>query len=329
MSSTLVGGPFKLTHQKVSLRVDMQQRLLEGFTEMTLMPFHEKVDILKCHSRQCQIEKVLINGTECTYQLQDPLAEFVRGDAVPAASDDVEEKYADALSAANQGELIIQLPDSMNLFVLSTKDDDTQSEKKSTMEEIDRVDMNEESDVEDNEHRSKKENTSKYQTIHVRIDYKLIEPVAGVYFVLPDSHFYPDRLSYMYIWSSYNNARIWVPCFDYWQDTCNWELEFVVDKRYSVICNGELQEERMMDKEQTTQKHVIYRIDVPCSASQIAFALGPFMALQESYTESITYYTLPEHMMELNHTIEFMKKVSCNGRIFFSQMINWIVGVQI
>jgi transcription initiation factor TFIID subunit 2 len=307
MSSTLVGGPFKLTHQKVSLRVDMHHRLLEGFTEMTLLPVVEKVNILRCHSRQCQIQKVCINGVECIYQLEDPLVKLVKGeDAMPTAPENVEQKYAEALNAANQGELTIQLPDSINFFVSTMKDDEAQDEKPSHVEESDRVDA-------EDTHRVKKEKTSEYQAICVRIDYKLVDPVAGVYFVMPDLHFYPDRVSYMYIWSSYNNARIWVPCFDYWQDTCNWELVFIVDKEYLVICNGELQEEKSIvedEEEQATWKHVTYRIDIPCSASQIAFALGPFVALQESYAESITYYTLPEKMTELEHTVEFMKKVS-------------------
>lgn len=314
MSSSLGEGLFKLTHQKVSLRVDVERKLLEGFTEMILMPLVEKTNLIRCHSRQSRIQRVLVNDIECTYQLSDPLADLT-GTRAPGTSEYAEEKYAEALLAASKGELIITLPDAVNTFSPAQQKDP--SDRKPTVEEADRVDMSEESDAEEDRDIQLSSNiqkgekmTSVYQTIRVKIEYRLENPASGAYFVLPDSQLCPKRPAYMFVWSSYSHARVWVPCFDYWQETTSWEIEFIVDNGHLAICNGELQEELAIDRDGQAFKRFTYRMDVPCSASQISFAVGPFISLQESSTESITYYALRGKSKELAHTTEFMKKVT-------------------
>jgi hypothetical protein len=314
MSGSLGEGLFRLTHQIVSLRVDVERKLLEGFTELILMPLVEKSALIRCHCRQSKIQRILVNDIECDYQLLDPLADLT-GSRAPGTPEYAEEKYAEALLTASKGELIITLPDAVSTFSLAQQKDP--GERKPTVEEADRVDMSEGSDAEEDKDiqlssmpQKEEKKTSEYQVIRVKIEYRLEDPASGAYFVLPDSQLCPKRPAYMFVWSSYSHARVWVPCFDYWQETTSWEIEFIVGNSNSVICNGELQEEIAMDGDNQGFKRFTYRMDVPCSASQISFAVGPFISLQESSAESITYDALQGNSRELAHTTEFMKKVT-------------------
>ncbi|KAG0100029.1 hypothetical protein BGZ93_004620 [Podila epicladia] len=142
--------------------------------------------------------------------------------------------------------------------------------------------------------------THSYLPLTVRIDFRLENPTAGVFFAGPDPINAPNRTHSVYTINQPlpGSTRLWLPCMDRLSERCTWDIDFVVpafspdedisedeegwspddydeDEQVQVICSGDL-------VQQTThhsipsKKVFHYSIPVQTPAPSISFVAGVF-----------------------------------------------------
>ncbi|CAN3359929.1 transcription initiation factor TFIID subunit 2 [Diutina catenulata] len=66
--------PFKMAHQRVSVDVDLANHAVSGSAEVVIVPFSDKLKVVKLDCREMDIERVTVNGdTTCNYIYDDDL----------------------------------------------------------------------------------------------------------------------------------------------------------------------------------------------------------------------------------------------------------------
>ncbi len=143
-----------------------------------------------------------------------------------------------------------------------------------------------------------------FEPITVRIEYELVEPLGGVYFVLPDARAFPSRAPHMFTTNQPGGARMWFPCVDTLTDTCTFEMEYTVDANYLVVSNGELQEQVYNDDE--TKKTFFFKLTTAAIAQSVGLAVGPFEVYPDPRVPSLTHFCLPGRSAALAHTVGFV-----------------------
>jgi hypothetical protein len=97
--------PFRVLHQKVVLRVDGEQCLVTGFTDLTLECL-EDFRQLRLHCRQMRVLMVRADGVPTRFDLSDPLLRVVPAGS-PVSAELFDKHYAAAAARSEQGEICV------------------------------------------------------------------------------------------------------------------------------------------------------------------------------------------------------------------------------
>lgn len=151
----------------------------------------------------------------------------------------------------------------------------------------------------------------------VIIDYKVVEPRLGLYFVLPDDD-YQDKPVQIWTQGQDEDSKYWFPCFDYPNEKATSELIATVDEKYFALSNGVLAETRH-DKSAGTKTYHWYQ-DVPHVSYLISLVVGEYVERTEYYKDiPLSYYVQPgreeEGERSFGKTPDMVK--------FFSEKLNF------
>ncbi|MHA2028190.1 MAG: M1 family aminopeptidase [Candidatus Kariarchaeaceae archaeon] len=110
------------------------------------------------------------------------------------------------------------------------------------------------------------ENVPKGTKVDLKIDYKVVEPSAGLYF----SHF-DEEIKWCGSDHETERARHWFPCIDFPNVRTSYRWELTSNEDYIILANGKLTSEKSNGDETKT---VIWDHNYPCPSYLAAIALG-------------------------------------------------------
>ncbi|KAI9278502.1 hypothetical protein BDA99DRAFT_8596 [Phascolomyces articulosus] len=104
---------FTLSHERFVLDIDPTRRYIKGSAELTIQPLQKRLSNIRINCRQCKITGVQVNGERVRHSYADPVSELTLGEDTTVAYHNVyKSKYLNALREADEGELLIPIPDS-------------------------------------------------------------------------------------------------------------------------------------------------------------------------------------------------------------------------
>lgn len=228
---------FNVAHQKVSLDVDLGEKVLRGTTEITIVPSDLSIRQFRFDCRQAQIKSVLVNGKKATFTHHDASGYEAFSDSRTVS--DVHQhhlyrKYIDhAHKEVLEGELEVNLPRGVKVSY-----QDTSRETGPAADE---------------------EAVGVYAPLIVTISFVVRDPRTGVTFV--GGH--GSRLKKSF-WHAYTtHAPIgaatshWLPCVDGLWSRCTWQFEVTVPRTVGSLGGATVEEEEpdvdvdMEDEEDT------------------------------------------------------------------------------
>ncbi|KAJ3296516.1 hypothetical protein HK104_001523 [Borealophlyctis nickersoniae] len=151
------------------------------------------------------------------------------------------------------------------------------------------------------------DNHTSLPSLTIRIDYRLNDPEAGLYFVFPDDEVAPQRHPHMYTHNQASFTRFWMPCIDKSQERCTWEIYCIVpaserdalsprqrenltteagedELPMIAVCSGTLIEQSELPDPR--KRLFSFLVETPVAASSILLAVGPFQQVPiESWTK--------------------------------------------
>lgn len=275
---------FSVSSQRVALEIDFSG-VLQGYTEITIVPNIPDLRTIHLHARQCKILAVKVNAHTTNFVHHDPLSNVTISkpddSSAYSAYPELKRRLYSALSEGDEGELSIAIP--QDVAITLSQPPQTQNATGGPSTTV----------VE----KAAKE----YNPLVVRIEYALKDPVDGLQFVLP-SDLYPYRVPHVYTSpTSPDAARCWVPCVDNLWERCTWEFEFVVPRSLDadgdslnspnynvvVVCSGEFQQQIVHP---TDPDKVIFLFEQQAltSVQHIAWAAGPFYVMPISTAQTAT-----------------------------------------
>ncbi|KAG2226887.1 hypothetical protein INT45_010166, partial [Circinella minor] len=261
-----------------------------GSAELTIQPLQKRLSNIRINCRQCKITGVQVNEEKVRHSYADPVSELTLGEDTTVAYHNVyKSKYLNALREADEGELLIPIPDSCIKQIsesearLVTNDvymHDTMTTLHDDTVTVDKT----------------LSSTPTFAPITIRVEYTLENPRTGLIFVDPDELVAPYRYHHLYTINQPlpGATRSWLPCIDRIHDRCTWDMDFIVpnklgslpnskngedmtDDEYPsmVVCSGEMVEQ-VVHPLDPSRKIVRYNLSVPTAAPFIGFAIGPF-----------------------------------------------------
>lgn len=252
--------PLRIGHQRINIDVDLDEKKIEGFTEITILPLTNLLRVIKLDCREIRIKQIYINGSPHTnYIYKDIL--YINDDTyfeqgIENKTINIFDLYSKDIGIhqhhlirqklnyifgevnmdpnepnkelnSNTEELTIILPENLKLELtdLSTIQSPT-SNAPATMTPIHARTRNTFNDV--------------YTPIQIKIEYETINPRNGVNFVT-------DKNIEKKSWVAYTtnadygvSTSSWVPCIDNFWDRCTWSLEVNVPMTARDISNPRL-----------------------------------------------------------------------------------------
>ncbi|MBI4170591.1 MAG: HEAT repeat domain-containing protein [Candidatus Aenigmarchaeota archaeon] len=122
----------------------------------------------------------------------------------------------------------------------------------------------------------------------IMIDYKIIKPKLGVYFIEPDRP-YPKKPVQIYTHSEAEEARYWFPCHDSPHEKCTTEMLITVASDFFALSNGALV--NVLEDRKGGKKTYHWKMRHPHSSYLVMFAVGRFIEIKEEWDGiPITYY---------------------------------------
>ena len=124
------------------------------------------------------------------------------------------------------------------------------------------------------------------------VTYTVHEPRAGLFFILPDTD-HPQRPAHLWTQSQDENARYWLPCFDYPHEKQTTSATIWVPKGLYALSNGAL-----TDRHDEGEFSVFrYEQNVPHSTYLLTLVVGPFLEVEQGVAGSrsvpVSYAVLP------------------------------------
>ncbi len=125
------------------------------------------------------------------------------------------------------------------------------------------------------------------QETAVTVDYRLVRPRLGLYFIRPDRA-YPRRPTQAWTQGQDEYARYWFPCHDAPHEKATTELLATVPQGFVAVSNGRLVARRRAGRGRVTYH---WRLATPHSPYLVTLAVGRFRELRERWRGiPITYY---------------------------------------
>lgn len=121
----------------------------------------------------------------------------------------------------------------------------------------------------------------------VAVTYRVVEPVAGLYFSKPSEE-YPDRPRWAATDHETERARYWLPCIDHLNVRTTLSFHLTAAKEFVILANGAAQETVPSGDQKTAH----WVLDFPCPSYIVCFALGEFTEMTDGEFEGIpvAYY---------------------------------------
>jgi aminopeptidase N len=127
--------------------------------------------------------------------------------------------------------------------------------------------------------------------IEIAIDYAVVRPRRGLYFVAPDAA-HPDKPVEAWTQGEDEDSRYWFPCCDYPNNKATSEIIVTLPERFTAISNGELIATNPGPSAGTRTFH--WRQDIPHAAYLIMLAAGEFVEIRDQAgSVPVRYYVHP------------------------------------
>lgn len=121
----------------------------------------------------------------------------------------------------------------------------------------------------------------------LKIEYDVIDPKLGVYFVTPD-RYYPKKPVQVWSHCEPQDARNWFPCFDDPNEKTTTEMLLTVDEEFVGLSNGVLLETTHNKKNKKKTYH--WKMNFPHSSYLVMFAVGRFAEIKGEWDGIECYY---------------------------------------
>lgn len=244
----------RVGHQRINIDVDLDQKKIQGFTEITILPLTNLLRVIKLDCREMKINNIYINNIPHTNYIYEDML-YINDDAffegsTAAKSYNMFDLYSKDVGIhqhhlirqklnyifgevnmdpndptkelnSNTEELVILLPDNLNLELT-----DVNSINQTPITSMTPLNT-----------KSRNTFNEVYTPIQIKIDYETKNPRNGVNFVTPKN---VDKKS----WVAYTtnsdygvSTSSWVPCIDNLWDRCTWSLEVNVPRSAKDIGN--------------------------------------------------------------------------------------------
>lgn len=276
-------------HQKLCLSIDMDKRLVYGYTELEIAV--PEIGIVGLHAENIGIENVLVDGEPAEFEYYPHHQQQVENDkrwssafSPSSAADVAGSVYLSAL----EKELV------PNLLINCCKPFKTDSEQQ-------------EQPVSENGFHSSGEDKqvdvgSWVQNLRfVRIDYWIDKAETGIHF--KDSVLLTDN--------QIRRARCWFPCIDNNSQQCCYDLEFTVAHNLVAVSAGSLLYQ-VLSKDNPPRKTYVYKLDVPVAARWISLVVAPFQILPDNQVGQVSHICLLPNLSKLQYTVDFFHSIfSC------------------
>lgn len=247
----LLTQAFKVAHQQVNLDVDLARKLINGFTEITIIPQSSSIRVLRLDAREMKIKNIYINGSAWTNYIHRDLLYIndpkVFEDCVTTKSvnlwdvyspdftihqhhllrqklnyifgDVIADQYApDKFENTNTEELRIILPDNLKLELTDINSFHTPTSLAPT------------AGLTPLQLRTKNTQSDSYTPVQLGIEYEIINPQNGVNFVCDPN----ENKKFWHVYtvnSEYNvSTSSWVPCIDNLWERNTWSIEMSIPR---------------------------------------------------------------------------------------------------
>ena len=119
--------------------------------------------------------------------------------------------------------------------------------------------------------------TTPWSTKSISIKYTVVNPVAGLYFSVPDES-YPDRILHCISDHEPERCRYWIPCIDTPSGKSKLQFKLTADSKHLAIANGRQTDLLVHENTSTT----IWNLDeAECPSYLICVAVGDFIKFDD------------------------------------------------
>jgi hypothetical protein len=323
--------------------VDPNAQRLEGRATITVAALSTQCTSIDLHLRRCGITSVTVNGQPAVHQSADPLG---NSELLASVSSEFHRRRVDQVRVEQESLVSRPVPAELQIFIPPTISADIIE----ALAARDKTDAAAAAAAALTGTASLSPPSSAVEdlpTITVEINYRTCDPTAGAVF-----HFDP---AHVVVSGQYGMARCWMPCIDTlnWCDRCSWDVRVTVPTDQMVISSGDLTETRILlgDDRATCfpnpsdecftdrktgqpelaslafiagpRKCFTYVVESPAHASEIAFAVGPFIPLADPETPmDVTHFCFEGHAEELVHTT---LSIFSQARMFCNEYFNMML----
>ncbi|XP_020226411.1 transcription initiation factor TFIID subunit 2 [Cajanus cajan] len=262
-------------HQKLCLSIDMEKRLVHGYTELEIAV--PEIGIVGLHAENLGIESVWVDGEPTEFEYyphhQQQLEDDKRFSSVCSPSSAADAAVSVYMSALEK-ELV------PNLLINCCKPSKTESEQQ------------QEQPVPENGFHSASEPKQNVRT--VRIDYWIEKAETGIHF----------RNNVLHTDNQIRRARCWFPCIDDNAQRCCYDLEFTVAHNLVAVSTGSLLYQ-VLSKDNPPRKTFVYKLDVPVAARWISLAVAEFEILPDHQFSLVSHMCSLPNLSKMRNTVEF------------------------
>ncbi len=124
--------------------------------------------------------------------------------------------------------------------------------------------------------------------IQVQIDYRVVRPILGFFFIKPDKH-YPKRPRQAWTQGEDEYARYWFPCFDAPNERTTTEVIAAVPRGYVAVSNGRLLRTTHNSRWKTSTYH--WKQEIPHATYLVTLTVGKFSLIKDKWRDiPVQYY---------------------------------------
>ncbi len=133
-----------------------------------------------------------------------------------------------------------------------------------------------------------KKHASIGETMEICIEYKIIDPSLGVYFISPDKS-YPKKPVQIWTHSEAEEARYWYPCHDAPHEKMTMEMQIRVERGFFALSNGIL--EKTKEDPKSGNRTYFWKMSQPLPSYLVMFAVGKFSEIKDEWSGiPVLYY---------------------------------------
>ena len=143
------------------------------------------------------------------------------------------------------------------------------------------------------------------------ISYKVVRPVAGLYFDVPSPE-YPNRVLHAITDNETERCRYWLPCIDFPAVRTTLSFSLTAPSNMKAFANGTLLSETLANNLVTTE----YRCETPCPSYLICLAVGEFVTISDQTVNNMPIRYIAPKSMPVEHLSRSFGKTP--------DMVRWI-----